>query len=344
MPNPIKYNTGIESLALEKGNFWVGTNDVSKGPTSSTGYYAGISPASGGYVVYINKASNGPAIYAPANDAGLIALTNTITGAGYTTVDQCLQYFATQNDMMVVNRDYEPIITNGLILHLDGGYLPSFPRSGSTWYDLSGNGKNASLLNGPTYTSANGGGVRGDGSDDAINISGIQSIQPTDRFSLFATFSVSGVAGTAVVDNNSVVFGRGEPLNVLGNFGIGVTYNQPAGTYTIDMGMRTFSNQFLNTSISYTLGSVVSVGFTYTPGQIRFFLNGSLYEAKTNNNVTSSTLTTSLFRSWTSNVVVSGNSRRSGGTIYVASIYNRALSDDEVLQNFTALNGRFGLG
>ena len=44
MPNAIKYNVSAETLALKKGNFWIGTGDVGKGPTSSTGYYNGSTP------------------------------------------------------------------------------------------------------------------------------------------------------------------------------------------------------------------------------------------------------------------------------------------------------------
>jgi hypothetical protein len=39
MPNAIKYNVSAETLALKKGNFWIGTGDVGKGPISSTGFY-----------------------------------------------------------------------------------------------------------------------------------------------------------------------------------------------------------------------------------------------------------------------------------------------------------------
>jgi len=46
MPNAIKYNVSAETLALKKGNFWIGTGDVGKGPTSNTGYYNGITPPS----------------------------------------------------------------------------------------------------------------------------------------------------------------------------------------------------------------------------------------------------------------------------------------------------------
>jgi hypothetical protein len=79
MPNAIKYNTSAETLALKKGNFWIGTGDVGKGPTSSTGFYNGITPPSGGYTIYLNKASGGPSIYTVTTEAELTGLTNTLS-------------------------------------------------------------------------------------------------------------------------------------------------------------------------------------------------------------------------------------------------------------------------
>ncbi len=103
MANPIKYNTSAETLALKKGNFYIGTGDVGKGPTSSTGYYNGVTPPSGGYTIYLNKASDGPAIYTVTNDTQLITLTNKIASATYTTVIECLEYYRTQSDKLVMN-------------------------------------------------------------------------------------------------------------------------------------------------------------------------------------------------------------------------------------------------
>jgi hypothetical protein len=77
MPNAIKYNVSAETLALKKGNFWIGTGDVGKGPTSSTGFYNGITPPSGGYTIYLNKASGGPSIYTVTTEAQMVSLTNT---------------------------------------------------------------------------------------------------------------------------------------------------------------------------------------------------------------------------------------------------------------------------
>jgi hypothetical protein len=139
MPNAIKYNVSAETLALKKGNFWIGTGDVGKGPTSSTGYYNGITPPSGGYTIYLNKASGGPSIYTVTSDAQLISLTNSIAGQSYTTVNECLVYFAGQTDRICVNRDYESIVTDGLVLNLDAGFTPSYPKVNNYLGDLSGN-------------------------------------------------------------------------------------------------------------------------------------------------------------------------------------------------------------
>ena len=98
MPNAIKYSVSSETLALKKGNFYIGTNDVGKGPTSSTGYYNGITPSVSGYTIYLNKESNGPSIYTVATDGELVSLTNTLAGASYTTIGDALNYYNTQTD------------------------------------------------------------------------------------------------------------------------------------------------------------------------------------------------------------------------------------------------------
>jgi hypothetical protein len=58
------------------------------------------------------------------------------------------------------------IVTNGLVLSLDAANTKSYPGSGTAWSDLSGNGNNGTLTNGPTFNSANGGSIVFDGVDD----------------------------------------------------------------------------------------------------------------------------------------------------------------------------------
>ena len=58
------------------------------------------------------------------------------------------------------------ISTDGLVLALDTANRKSYPGSGTVWNDLSGNGNNGSLINGPTFNGANGGSIVFDGVDD----------------------------------------------------------------------------------------------------------------------------------------------------------------------------------
>ena len=62
------------------------------------------------------------------------------------------------------------IVMNGLVLALDAANSKSYPGSGTTWTDLSGNSNTGTLTNGPTYNSANGGSIVFDGVDDGVNI------------------------------------------------------------------------------------------------------------------------------------------------------------------------------
>ena len=117
MPNVIKYSVTTENQALRSGNFYLGVGDVGKGPTESSGYWNGISPPVSGYTVYLNKATQGPSIYTPNNDSDLITITNMIGGTSFTSVTQCFNWYNTQNDKMVVNKDYPAIITSGLVLN-----------------------------------------------------------------------------------------------------------------------------------------------------------------------------------------------------------------------------------
>ena len=62
------------------------------------------------------------------------------------------------------------IVRSGLQLHLDAADRKSYPGSGTTWFDLSGNSRHGTLLNGPVFNSGNGGYISFDGVDDYVNI------------------------------------------------------------------------------------------------------------------------------------------------------------------------------
>ena len=65
------------------------------------------------------------------------------------------------------------IVEDGLVLALDAGNTKSYPGSGTTWTDLSGNGNNGSLVNGVGYNSGNLGSLSFDGVNDYVNFGNI---------------------------------------------------------------------------------------------------------------------------------------------------------------------------
>jgi hypothetical protein len=57
------------------------------------------------------------------------------------------------------------VVTNGLVLNLDAANTKSYVSGSTTWRDLSGNGNNGTLVNGPTFSSNYGGGIVFNGSN-----------------------------------------------------------------------------------------------------------------------------------------------------------------------------------
>ena len=320
MSNPIKYSTGSESLALKTGNFYIGTGDVGKGPTSTTGYYNGITPPSGGYTIYLNKATGGPSIYTCANDTELISLTNSIAGTSYTTANQCLTYFAGQTDKMVLNRDYEGIVTDGLICLLDAGFTPSYPKNGTTCYDVSTNTNNGTLTNGPTFNSGNGGNIVFDGVDDYVNTSTSRNATTNQNYTITVIFKIN-----SFTSGDMRIFGA-----VTG----------PTDQLTVGWTNTTLrlwvQGSWNNTNFTSSTNTIYHLTMVHEGTDNKIYVNGTF-----NSNVSNKT-------SYFNNLgfgqpFVLNYGTYFNGNIYTTQVYDRALSLDEVLQNFNAQKGRFGL-
>jgi hypothetical protein len=324
MPNAIKYNVSAETLALKKGNFWIGTGDVGKGPTSSTGFYNGLTPPSGGYTIYLNKASGGPSIYTVTSDVQLIGLTNSIAGASYTTVAQCLTYYAGQTDKMIFNRDYESIITNGLVMNLDAGFTPSYPTTTTTWYDVSSGGNNGTLTNGPTFNSANGGSIVFDGVDDYAQItSPFGNVDWSSRaWSFSAWMKLNSLGDRCLVNLNSANSTDYIVTNVFyGNSASTQTnFTTPGGTFT--------TNEIFYFTMTYN-------GNGLSTNNINFYKNGT--------QVTTTSGGSAGLGNMSGLQIGGGNNYPMNGNVYNFLMYNRAISSSEVSQNYNAQKGRYGL-
>lgn len=328
MPNPIKYNTSTESNSLKSGDFWIGTGDVSKGPTSNTGYWNGITPPAGGYTIYTNKASNGPSISVCSSDAELISLTNKISGGNYTTVEQCLEYFDTQSDKMVVNYSYPTVTIDGLILSLDAKFIPSYRRSGTIWKDLSGGGSNGSIINGVSFNQGSSE-FSFDGIDDRIDITNPNYPQSgTDPVSIEIVFKVpSGV--------NWYVNGSGTGLIGRGGYGGSLGIIRTSAEGNIQFWVRLDGGNIYNPSVTNLSRDIYHhiIGTYDGIDTAKVYHNGKFISQEVNSN-NSGTFDNSIYRLG-GGIAFGGNQGGYGAAgISKIAVYNKALSQQEVLQNY----------
>ena len=227
------------------------------------------------------------------------------------------------------------IATSGLILALDAANPRSYPGTGTAWYDLSGKGNNGILTNGPTYNSENGGSIVFDGTDDYVSISNSTIINPgTGSFSI-----------TVWVNSDPSLGGDGWDLWVAkravanGSNGYYLGVNNPAGVKFMlgnDANSRTDTGYLTYTYNTWAMYTAILDRTANTQTII-----------KNNYEEISSTTPSGGNYSNTGALSIGGdigiNSFYVNGKISNVKIYNRALSADEVAQNFNALRGRFGI-
>ena len=224
------------------------------------------------------------------------------------------------------------ISESGLVLALDAGNPKSYPGSGTTWTDLSGNGNTGTLTNGPTYSSDTGGNLGFDGVNDYVGCGNDASINfGTGDFTVsvwFKRFSnattnlrlLSKAAGsdTANAANAGFCFFGS-------NTGISFAVNPTAARTIIG-------------AASYSLNEWVNVvGLVERGVSMRTYKNASLV-ASTTAPSGSVSGTTSLFIGNNTGVNLFW-----AGEIAQVQLYNRALTASEIQQNFNATRGRFGI-
>ncbi|MFZ9741626.1 MAG: LamG domain-containing protein [Candidatus Nanopelagicaceae bacterium] len=214
------------------------------------------------------------------------------------------------------------IIESGLVLALDAGNTKSYPGSGTTWTDLSGCGNNGTLVNSPTYSSANGGSIVFDGSDDNVDVSDSSSLNFTDVISLSCWFNF-----TALPNNELGLFRKNNQWQ-LGLFN--------SNTIRCLIGTNGTTGWTAGNDVSYTFSTNTwyNMVMTYNGSNMLIYVNNSLVKTAT---VTGSIVTN------TNKVQVGYHTVVLNGKISNCSIYNRALTASEIQQNFNATKSRFGL-
>jgi hypothetical protein len=233
-----------------------------------------------------------------------------------------LVYFAGQTDKVCLNRDYEGIVTSGLVLNVDAGFTPSYSRSGTTWYDIGGS-NNGTLTNGPTFNSDNGGSIVFDGTNDEVNI---------PILSIFNTPSVTYEVWANLQNRNNrhilYVNWGGNSLEANSDRSV-VFYNVSSAG---QQGATTSSSVFEFNTWTHFVGTYDDDSKT-----LKTYVNGVLLATRLNTPSTNYSVSTHK---------ISGTNFGNGGIkgyVQIVRHYNRALSADEILQNYNAQKGRFGL-
>jgi hypothetical protein len=204
------------------------------------------------------------------------------------------------------------IVQQGLVLNLDAGNPYSYGGAGTTWYDVSGNSYNGTLTNGPTYSSDVGGTIVFDGVNDYVTTSFATTSGQSVTYCgwLYSTESTSTYKN--FVDSLST-----SPM-IWWNTSGQIEFDESRYTTT-----TVYRNQWVYVSLSKPSGS----------SSASYYVNGVL--VGTGTAYTTPALIPTLFnrsaaQTWKGNGAV-------------VQIYNRALSAAEVLQNYNATKGRFGL-
>jgi hypothetical protein len=233
--------------------------------------------------------------------------------------------------------DGPSIVTSGLVLSLDAADRNSYVGSGTVWGDMSGNNNTGTLTNGPTFSSANGGSIVFNGTNDYVTASDSTSLRPTSfsidtwfRPTSFGQFNVVVVKPATAAPWSAPYLSYMIRINTSGTV-LECSLNT-GGTY------RAFQ-----TSYTFSTNTTYNISFTAnaSTGALVVYLNGSVLNSTT---TTAGDITYAAFP-----LIIGASYGASpvgeffAGSIYSVKIYNKILSASEILQNYNQLKSRFNL-
>jgi len=227
------------------------------------------------------------------------------------------------------------IVTSGLVIALDAVDGNSYLSGSTNWNDISGNNRNTSLVNGPSYNSGSGGSLFFDGADDYLSIPyfnlttqsfAVETWYKPQQNTTYLRGILScgdiwsgGVSGAGwclgyFPDNTSISYGlRGDDGNVYREYGPSLSAN-------------TIYNLFMVRNAEENI--------------LRLYVNGVLYNATT----VPSSVSLSGNRSTITHAIWAFSPTGPFGDFYCIRVYdNKSFTSQEVLQNYNAQKSRFGL-
>ena len=212
----------------------------------------------------------------------------------------------------------ENIVRNGLLMFVDAANINSYPGTGTTWYDISGNGNHMSMINGVSFSKANSGVMMLDGTNDYIELPSF-NITTTNH----TIIGASRYAGASP---------RGRIFSSFSNNWLMGHWNGNIKTYYSEGWVA--GPAAVPGTTEWLVHAVVE---NYSADLWTYYCNGALVASNNSG-------------SQGPNGLSFGNSRSSspGAELSIAEIgffmvYNRLLTVEEINQNYNALKGRFGL-
>lgn len=208
------------------------------------------------------------------------------------------------------------IVTDGLVLNLDASVSASYPGAGTTWYDLSGNGNNGTLINGVGYTINNKGTLIFDGVDDYTSLS-------NNLLDLSGDWTVD-VWVKVNNDSNPRIFTM---ITAADNLTVGYMQNTLVPYIRID-------NSAVSGTTSITVSQWYNITYQVSSTIKKIFINSNEIEI-TSGGITANALYSAIGGGY--------NNYQFNGELASGKVYTRALTQIEIQQNFNALKNRFGL-
>jgi hypothetical protein len=227
----------------------------------------------------------------------------------------------------------ENIVTNGLVSYLDAGYNASYPKSGTTWFDLSGYVRNGTLTNGPTYSVDGSGCIVFDGIDDSVILGSFAGnfISNPSLNNGIISFSCWVYVSNS---NSYYIISSGAQTN-----STGVAFSYQNGIPFVSVKGQNFTAEIIIGAVNFPLNTWINFTFVANGNTLITYKNGVLLQSTNYVSATWSDTATLLTIARPNNTT----SFTLGGKVAITSFYSIALSSDEVLQNFNAQKSRFGL-
>ena len=220
------------------------------------------------------------------------------------------------------------IIDNGLVLYLDAGNRKSYPGSGTTWFDKSGRGNNGTLINGPTFNTGELGSVVFDGTNDYVDL-GVTNLSTT-----LSSLTLNVFLKIIKLNTKQAIISS-YTSSPQGGWGIELLANNTLNFFGFS-NTTTFTD--VQTPQTYTLNQILNICCVFGNSTFIIYVNGVQSGLKPGVSTIYRTSTIRLGITPLAAALIPFQ-----GNMYQTSIYNRALSAQEVLQNYNATKGRFNL-